>query len=153
MRTVPIAFTTVGGPRVSTPWSALAAIVTSQLGVGPHLAATVAMGVVALLGGALVARNRLDTESTHAPQQSHDRDPPVTDRDHVCALVRNNGGRMKQSEIVNSVDWSKAKVSRLLADLEDDGRITKLRIGRENLICLPGNDPTASQPPDATNAE
>jgi len=55
---------------------------------------------------------------------------------------------MKQSNIVDSVDWSKAKVSRLLADLEEDGQITKLRLGRENLVCLPGHEPTASKSPE-----
>ncbi len=72
----------------------------------------------------------------------------MTDRERVQQLVSENGGRMKQSKIVDSVDWSKAKVSRLLAELEEDGRITKLRLGRENLVCLPDHEPTASKSPE-----
>ena len=76
-----------------------------------------------------------------------------TDREYVIELLEANDGRMKQSAIVDTVDWSKAKVSRLLADLEDEGDVVKIRLGRENLICRPGQEPTASRtsrsnPPD-----
>lgn len=111
---------------------------------GAHVAAL--FGIVALvaLGGGLVLRNRL----TNRDHGVHAEPPPeefVSDRERVRQLVGRNGGRMRQSEIVEAVDWSKAKVSRLLADLEEDDEITKLRLGRENLICLPGQEPTASQ--------
>ena len=76
-----------------------------------------------------------------------------TDREYVIELLEQNDGRMKQSAIVDTVDWSKAKVSRLLADLEAEGDVVKIRLGRENLICRPGQEPTASRtsrsnPPD-----
>jgi len=45
---------------------------------------------------------------------------------------------MKQSKIVEETRWSTAKVSQLLSAMDDEGRIEKLRIGRENLISLPG---------------
>ncbi len=45
---------------------------------------------------------------------------------------------MKQASIVKETGWSNAKVSQLLSSMEDDERIDKLRIGRENLISLPG---------------
>ncbi|AGB31233.1 putative membrane-associated protein/domain-like protein [Natrinema pellirubrum DSM 15624] len=118
-----------------------------QLEGNAHLAALVGMVALALLGGVLVARNRYD-----GPEAGHETEPDreefVTDRERVRQLLRDNGGRMKQSNIVDSVDWSKAKVSRLLADLEEDGQITKLRLGRENLVCLPGHEPTASKSPE-----
>nr|WP_224829287.1 helix-turn-helix domain-containing protein [Saliphagus sp. LR7] len=108
----------------------------------PHVAAFAGIVALAVLGGSLIVRNRLAGGGATAP-----REEVVTDRERVRRLLVDHGGRMRQSEIVDSVEWSKAKVSRLLADLEADGEITKLRLGRENLICLPGHEPRASRPP------
>ncbi|ELZ14364.1 hypothetical protein C479_00610 [Halovivax asiaticus JCM 14624] len=106
-----------------------------------------ALGVVglALLGS--IVRTRLtasdsDQQSPPAPE------PPLTDHEYVLKLLAENGGRIKQAEIVESVDWSKAKVSRVVADLEAEREITKLRLGRENLICRPGSEPAASRTKD-----
>ncbi|SEV82582.1 helix-turn-helix transcriptional regulator [Natrinema salifodinae] len=122
-----------------------------QLEGGAHLAALVGMFALALLGGILVARNRYEEPDSLAADREPDREEFMTDRERVRQLLQDNGGRMKQSHIVNSVDWSKAKVSRLLADLEEDDQITKLRLGRENLVCLPGHEPTASKSPEQAN--
>ncbi|SEP74575.1 helix-turn-helix transcriptional regulator [Natrinema salaciae] len=122
-----------------------------QLEGSAHLAALAGMIALALLGGVLVARNRYDEPNSIGSEGDTDREEFVTDRERVQRLLRENGGRMKQSNIVDSVSWSKAKVSRLLADLEEDGQITKLRLGRENLVCLPGHEPTASKSPEQTN--
>ncbi len=108
----------------------------------PHVVAFGGIVALAVLGGTLIARNRLAGGGAAAP-----REEVVTDRERVHRLLVDHGGRMRQSEIVDSVEWSKAKVSRLLADLEADGEITKLRLGRENLICLSGHEPRASRPP------
>ena len=118
-----------------------------------HLAALLGILALAILGGVLMARNRFAEQNAlvadpHPPNEEY-----LTDQEKVQQLIRDNGGRMKQSKIVDSVDWSKAKVSRLLADLEKEGRITKLRLGRENLVCLPGHEPQASQTPEQPKGE
>ncbi|ARS91788.1 hypothetical protein B1756_10025 [Natrarchaeobaculum aegyptiacum] len=66
----------------------------------------------------------------------------LSDEERVHRLLRQNGGRMKQANIVKETGWSNAKVSQLLSKMDDDGEIEKLRIGRENLITLPEVDPT-----------
>ena len=71
----------------------------------------------------------------------------LTDTDRVQSLLRERGGRMRQSEIVEATDWSKSKVSMLLSDMEDDDEITKLRVGRENIVSLPGHEPDAAGSP------
>ncbi|MEF8973335.1 MAG: hypothetical protein V5A15_00485 [Haloarcula sp.] len=71
----------------------------------------------------------------------------LTDSDRVRKLLEENGGRMKQVDIVDSTDWSKSKVSMLLSDMEDDGDISKLRVGRENIISLAGEEPDAAGSP------
>ena len=62
----------------------------------------------------------------------------LSDEERVERLLERNGGRMKQAKIVEETDWSNAKVSQLLSSMAETGRIEKLRIGRENLISLPG---------------
>ncbi|WP_237076848.1 helix-turn-helix transcriptional regulator [Natrialba magadii] len=116
-----------------------------------HIAALLGMIVLALLGSLLAIRDRLEERNSLGNDYESHREEFMTDQEKVQRLISENGGRMKQSRIVDSVDWSKAKVSRLLAELEEDGQITKLRLGRENLVCLPGHEPTASKSPDQPN--
>ncbi|THE65260.1 hypothetical protein D8Y22_08635 [Salinadaptatus halalkaliphilus] len=72
-----------------------------------------------------------------------DIDPELlSDEERVHRLLKQNGGRMKQANIVTETGWSNAKVSQLLSQMDDDDEIEKLRIGRENLITLPEVDPT-----------
>ncbi|WP_425601058.1 helix-turn-helix transcriptional regulator [Halosolutus halophilus] len=66
----------------------------------------------------------------------------LSDEERVHRMLKRNGGRMKQASIVKETGWSNAKVSQLLSQMDDDGEIEKLRIGRENLITLPDVDPT-----------
>ncbi len=64
----------------------------------------------------------------------------LSDEERVEVLLEANGGRMKQGDIVSETGWSNAKVSQLLSSMADEGRLDKLRIGRENLITLPDED-------------
>jgi uncharacterized membrane protein len=67
----------------------------------------------------------------------------LSDEDRVIELLDEHGGRMKQVRIVEETDWSKSKVSMLLSKMEDEGRISKLRVGRENIISKAGEEPDA----------
>jgi len=74
-----------------------------------------------------------DGDETDSP------DPELlSDEERVEHLLERNGGRMKQATIVKETGWSNAKVSQLLSSMDDADRVEKLRIGRENLISLPG---------------
>ena len=66
----------------------------------------------------------------------------LSDEERVERLLTRNGGRMKQARIVKETGWSNAKVSQLLSSMDEDDRIDKLRIGRENLISFPDEDVT-----------
>lgn len=66
----------------------------------------------------------------------------LSDEERVLRMLKRNGGRMKQAAIVTETGWSDAKVSQLLSQMDDEGDIEKLRIGRENLITLPEVEPT-----------
>ncbi|WP_224271123.1 helix-turn-helix transcriptional regulator [Haloprofundus salinisoli] len=80
-------------------------------------------------------------------------EPTLTDEERIMQLLEAHDGQMRQVEIVEEVEWSKAKVSRLLSQLDEDGKITKLRLGRENLICTRGREPEASRSPFAALQE
>lgn len=80
------------------------------------------------------------------PDEAADEEPAVdpellSDEERVEHLLRQNGGRMKQANIVKETNWSNAKVSQLLSSMDEAGRVDKLRIGRENLITLPDEEP------------
>ena len=71
----------------------------------------------------------------------------LTDEDRVIRMLEDSGGRMKQANIVDETGWSKSKVSMLLSDMEDEGDISKLRVGRENIVSLKGHEPDAAGSP------
>jgi len=71
----------------------------------------------------------------------------LSDEDRVLHLLDENDGRMKQVAIVEETEWSKSKVSMLLSDMEEEGQISKLRLGRENIISLAGQEPEAAGSP------
>ena len=75
-------------------------------------------------GGGLAGADPLDQEL-------------LSDEEYVERLLKRNDGRMKQAAIVKETDWSNAKVSQLLSSMDEEGRVEKLRIGRENLISFP----------------
>ncbi|WP_201289536.1 helix-turn-helix transcriptional regulator [Halobaculum saliterrae] len=60
----------------------------------------------------------------------------LSDEERVERLLEKHDGRMRQGAIVEETGWSDAKVSQLLSAMADDGRVEKLRLGRENLISL-----------------
>ncbi|MDZ7730150.1 MAG: helix-turn-helix domain-containing protein [Natrialbaceae archaeon] len=72
-------------------------------------------------------------------------DELLTDDDRVLQLIEANGGRMKQVNIVEETGWSKSKVSMLLSEMAEEGTISKLRVGRENIISLEGFEPRSDQ--------
>ncbi|MEA1931433.1 MAG: hypothetical protein U9O06_07775 [Euryarchaeota archaeon] len=133
------------------------------------LAAAVVIGV-AIVGGALLLRRQkepidggprmdanggvdtadggddVDEPSTPTTPDADEPSEPeedlslLADDERVIRLLERNGGRMRQADIVSETKWSDAKVSQLLSSMADDDEITKLRIGRENLISLPDVD-------------
>ncbi|MFW5917621.1 MAG: helix-turn-helix transcriptional regulator, partial [Halorubrum sp.] len=64
----------------------------------------------------------------------------LSDEERVERLLDDSGGRMRQADIVSETGWSDAKVSQLLSAMAEEGRVEKLRLGRENLISLPDDE-------------
>lgn len=83
------------------------------------------------------AQNGDDTGLDTVPDESI-----LTREEYVCQLLERNNDRMRQRQIVEITGWSKAKVSRVLSDLEEEGQIRKIQVGRENVIELSGEEGT-----------
>lgn len=71
-----------------------------------------------------------------------------TPEEYVIRALDASDGRLEQPAIVELVGLSEHTVSRSLCEMERCGRITRFRIGRRNVVCLPdatpevGTDPT-----------
>lgn len=92
------------------------------------------------------SESETDVSATNTSQTITDEEF-LSDEERVTTLLESQGGRMKQVEIVERTDWSKSKVSMLLSDMESEGLISKLRVGRENIVSLAGHEPEAAGSP------
>ncbi|MFW5919089.1 MAG: DUF7345 domain-containing protein [archaeon] len=82
-----------------------------------------------------------DTSPT--PVQSEDETPPdelLSNEERVTRFLEDHGGRAKQQEIVDGLEWTEAKTSQVLSSMESEGAIEKFRIGRENVVKLPDGE-------------
>jgi uncharacterized membrane protein len=64
----------------------------------------------------------------------------LSNEEKVLRLVEDNGGRMKQKQVVEELDWTAAKTSQVVGDLRDDEKLESFRLGRENVLTLPDVD-------------
>lgn len=60
----------------------------------------------------------------------------MTDAERVIRLLIAHNGSMHQSSVVSATEWSSAKVSRVLQRMEQRGDITRVRVGRSNVVFL-----------------
>ncbi len=58
------------------------------------------------------------------------------DEQEVMRFIIDNEGEVEQRDIVDSLDYSKAKISRLVSDLEDRSLVVKEKRGRVNVVTL-----------------
>lgn len=61
----------------------------------------------------------------------------LTNEEQVLRLVRERGGRMKQQAVVEELEWTDAKTSKVVSGLREDGDLESFRLGRENVLSLP----------------
>jgi uncharacterized membrane protein len=95
------------------------------------LVGLVALVAAAVGGVALYARREGEGGGADDP-------PPevLTDAERVERMLAEQGGRAKQADVAEAMDWSPSKTSRVLSRMADEGTVEKLQIGRENVIDL-----------------
>ncbi|MFB6070312.1 MAG: helix-turn-helix transcriptional regulator [Halanaeroarchaeum sp.] len=77
------------------------------------------------------------------PAEGAGGEPPeelLSNEERVKRFLSDHGGRAKQQEIVDGLDWTEAKTSQVLSEMHDAGDVEKFRIGRENVVKLPDGD-------------
>jgi hypothetical protein len=126
-------------------------VVSGGLPVPVEPLAAVAVGLVAVVavwrlrgGGLPVPSPRSsgasgdEAASTGGDDEVDVPDELLSDPERVLELLERNGGRMKQQAVVDHLDWSETKTSQVVNGLKEDGNIEVYRIGRENVLSLPG---------------
>ncbi|OAQ52905.1 hypothetical protein HTG_08745 [Natrinema mahii] len=79
--------------------------------------------------------------ATAAADTAEQVDPELlSNEEQVLRLVRERGGRMKQQAVVEELDWTDAKTSKVVSGLREDGELESFRLGRENVLSLPEVD-------------
>ncbi|WP_244605296.1 helix-turn-helix transcriptional regulator [Halorussus halobius] len=71
----------------------------------------------------------------------------LTDEDRIRELLTQYGGRMKQADVTEETEWSKSTVSRKLSKMEEKGLVTRVQVGRGNLVFLSGYEPETAKSP------
>ena len=104
-------------------------------------------GVLGRFGGDQRVPNEEGTPGTTGTDQGADRaaDRLLTPEEHILDALERRGGAMKQSAIVDAVDWSESTVSRKLTGLESRSAVSRYQIGREKLVYLPGHEPAVTE--------
>ena len=94
--------------------------------------------VLALAAIALLYKFRHKfTEKEQKETAKHEIKELVPDeKEKILSIIKKHGGRTTQKEIRKEMPLSEAKVSLILAELEHEGRIKKIRKGRGNIIIL-----------------
>jgi len=125
-----------GRPRVvATPADATATPTPTPGGAdGPPVALVGLLALVAAAAGGAALYARRDGDHGDGTEEP----PPevLTDAERVERLLAERGGRMKQADVADAMDWSPSKTSRVLSRMAEEGRVEKLQIGRENVIDL-----------------
>lgn len=96
-------------------------------------------GAVFVLLGSLawVARHRGgDVESEPGDDEAIPAEL-LSNEELALRTLREHDGRMKQRALRDEVGWAAPKTSKVLGDLQEDGRVEVFRLGRENVVTLP----------------
>jgi hypothetical protein len=91
-------------------------------------------------GGETAAVAAEDGEPPNGAGSEGTAGPPeelLSNEERVIRVIQGNGGRMKQQQVVQELDWTDAKTSQVVGNLRDDGEVEVFRIGRENVLALP----------------
>lgn len=123
----------------------------SPLGVIEEFRIAIAIGLVfgvLTLGFALWGRRRWSLRYQEFSYRGNERGVPVagdetllSNGEQVLAVLEAHGGRMKQRRIGTALEWSETKASDVLSKMDEDEQIVRFRLGRENVVSLPDEDP------------
>lgn len=77
----------------------------------------------------------------------------LSNNEALLQELQQRGGREKQQELVEALDWSNAKGSRVINDLRDEEKVETFRLGNENVVTLSGIDIMAGEEEEPPTAD
>ena len=93
------------------------------------------------------AESTADQSTERAAETEPEPDPSLlSNEEQVMQLLEANGGRMKQQTVVEELGWTDAKTSKVVSGMREAGTIESFRIGRENVLTTPEDDPREPSP-------
>ena len=129
---------------------------SSSMSVMPMLG-IVGLVLVAGAGVAVLVTNRKEDGSSEGGAATGTGDTPPEDllsnEERVLQLLQKNGGRMKQKQVAEQLDWTAAKTSQVVGGLRDDDEVDSFRLGRENVLTLPDVDIEGGADDDSTGGD
>jgi uncharacterized membrane protein len=90
-----------------------------------------------VLAGIAVAAAILLKKRKKAPEGQEKKPTPKADLEEILAFIRKEGGRTTQKDLRKAIPYSEAKISLMIAELESQGKVRKIKKGRGNIIILP----------------
>lgn len=114
-------------------------------GLPTWLALPALLAILVAAGGGwwYVSRDRPPTEPTTTAEEANpeaDEAPLLSNEERVLHLLEERGGRMKQQEVAEELDWTATKTSKVVGNLREDDELESFRLGRENVLRLPEVD-------------
>lgn len=116
------------------------ALVLSRTGVGVETWILILVAVVVLISSLVIfwkrrrpSKYNADAALTPLPDLTKE---DLGDEEMIEQYLIKSGGQAYQSEIVKESGLSKSKISIVLAKMKEDGRIAKIKKGKENIIRL-----------------
>lgn len=103
--------------------------------VGAVIVVALALGA----GGWYYRREQGGSIGAEQPSAPPD-DELLSNEEQVLKLVEDRGGRMKQQEVAEALEWTDAKTSKVVGNLREAGDLESFRLGRENVLRLPTED-------------
>lgn len=141
--------TTAAGPgsgNSGLPTTFIAGAILLLLALGGAVFVTRGRGRTSVPEAAASTDETAATEKTAGTSESSaERGAPsdlMSNEERVLDLLANRDGRVKQQTVVEELDWTEAKASRVVNRLKEDGRVEVFRLGRENVVSLPDEDST-----------
>ncbi|MGD6853305.1 MAG: helix-turn-helix transcriptional regulator [Candidatus Bathyarchaeia archaeon] len=98
----------------------------------------VAVVSVSLVGFYMFKRRRNNAKPIQLPVDEPS--PVESEEDKITRLLKTSGGTLRQSEITETLKFSKAKTSQLLTALESRGILTRYKKGRDKIVNLKKGD-------------
>ena len=94
-------------------------------------------------GGAVTGVEESAEEAGATAGAATEAEPPeelLSNEERVERFLREQGGRAKQQDVVESMGWTEAKTSQVVKDMRESDDLESFRIGRENVLKLPDAD-------------